>query len=406
MSEWIEATIEQLVTHKKGYAFKSSWYSESGTELIVRVSDTTHNSISIQNCHKVDRKFVTNLDEYILNTNDVIIATVGSWADNPQSIVGKVVKVPSIANNTYLNQNSVRLRANSGTTQTFLYYLLKSSDFSGYLLNNAQGSANQASITLKDIFGYRFLLPPFQEQKAIASVLSSLDDKIDLLHRQNKTLESMAETLFRQWFIVDNTGSKVNIDQIIDFNPKRTLTKNHEATYLDMAGLSTQNFSAKGYYKRTFSSGTKFINQDTLLARITPCLENGKAGYVHFLDENETGWGSTEFIVIRSKKELHPLIAYVMCRNPDFKEYAKSCMEGSTGRQRVNLEHLKKFSINLPSKETLRNINELLESFEGKLVNNALQINSLEKLRDTLLPKLMSGEVRVQYAEEVMASVV
>lgn len=405
MSEWNSTSIQELVNHRKGYAFKSSWYNEQGSEIIVRVSDTTKDSINITTCHRVEKELVKGLDNYTLKTNDVIIATVGSWADNPLSIVGKVIKVPSRANGAYLNQNAVRLRANHLITQSFLYYSLKNTAFSEYLLNNAQGSANQASITLKDIFAYTLLLPPLPEQKAIASVLSSLDDKIDLLHRQNKTLESIAETLIRQWFISDVTGVSVSIDQVIDFNPKRTLTKSQDATYLDMAGLSTDIFRATGYYKRRFSSGTKFTKQDTLLARITPCLENGKAAYIDFLDDNETGWGSTEFIVMRPKKEIHPLVSYIMCRNPDFKEYAESCMEGSTGRQRVNLDHLKKFSVNLPSVATLGMLNELLDSFESRLINNSQQINSLENLRDTLLPKLMSGEVQVRYAEEEISAV-
>ena len=277
----------------------------------------------------------------------------------------------------------------------FLFYLLKTLGLEELNEDSAVPGLNRDTAYSQEI-----LLPSLPEQKAIASVLSSLDDKIDLLHRQNKTLESMAETLFRQWFILDSTGVSVSIDQIIDFNPKRTLIKSQDATYLDMAGLSTVIFRANGYYRRPFSSGTKFTKRDTLLARITPCLENGKAAYIDFLDDNETGWGSTEFIVMRPKKEIHPFISYIMCRNPDFKEYAESCMEGSTGRQRVNLDHLKKFNVNLPTEASLRIINELLDSFESKLINNSKQIDSLEKLRDTLLPKLMSGEVRVQYAEE------
>ncbi|WP_116403913.1 restriction endonuclease subunit S [Serratia marcescens] len=282
----------------------------------------------------------------------------------------------------------------------FLFYLLKTLGLEELNEDSAVPGLNRDTA-----YSQILSLPPLTEQKAIASVLSSLDDKIDLLHRQNKTLESIAETLFRQWFVIDNTGKPVAVDHIIDFNPKRTLTKNQDATYLDMAGLSTDIFRANGYYKRPFSSGTKFTQRDTLLARITPCLENGKAAYIDFLDEKETGWGSTEFIVMRPKKEIHPLISYIMCRNPEFKEYAESCMEGSTGRQRVNLDHLKKFNVNLPAVASLRIINELLGSFESKLINNSQQIDSLEKLRDTLLPKLMSGEVRVQYAEEAISSV-
>ncbi|AKH89437.1 restriction endonuclease subunit S [Edwardsiella tarda] len=301
----------------------------------------------------------------------------------------------------WISDNALSAKAVGEHNTKYLYYLLKNLDLNQF----AEGSSHPLlTQKLLNSIETKTALNP-KEQKSIASVLSSLDDKIDLLHCQNKTLESMAETLFRQWFILDITGVSVSIDQIIDFNPKRTLIKSQDATYLDMAGLSTDIFRATGYYKRRFSSGTKFTKQDTLLARITPCLENGKAAYIDFLDDNETGWGSTEFIVMRPKKEIHPLVSYIMCRNPDFKEYAESCMEGSTGRQRVNLDHLKKFSVNLPSVATLGMLNELLDSFESKLINNSKQIDSLEKLRDTLLPKLMSGEVRVQYAEEEISAV-
>ncbi|WP_312738050.1 restriction endonuclease subunit S [Atlantibacter hermannii] len=330
-----------------------------------------------------------------IQDKDIILTTrgtVGNTAYYEQSIPYKNVRI---------NSGMVIVRANEKIVDSrFLLYFLRSLDYDVFVSGSAQ-----SQLPIRDLKKIEINLPPITEQKSISSVLSSLDNKIDLLHRQNKTLEAMAETLFRQWFILDVTGVSVSIEQVIDFNPKRTLTKSQDATYLDMAGLSTDIFRATGYYKRPFSSGTKFTKRDTLLARITPCLENGKAAYIDFLDENETGWGSTEFIVMRPKKEIHPMISYTMCRNPDFKEYAESCMEGSTGRQRVNLDHLKKFSVNLPSVATLGMLNELLDSFESRLVNNSQQIDSLEKLRDTLLPKLMSGEVRVQYAEEAIASV-
>ena len=168
-------------------------------------------------------------------------------------------------------------------------------------------------------------LPPRSLQEFIGKTYFDLCNKIDLLHRQNKTLEAMAETLFRQWFIEDETLAEVTVSELIEFNPRRSLSKGTNAIYLEMAGLSTQSFNATGYYRREFSSGTKFIQQDTLLARITPCLENGKAGYVTFLNDNEVGWGSTEYIVMHPKIGIHPLMAYVLCRNQDFKDYAESC---------------------------------------------------------------------------------
>lgn len=339
---------------------------------------------------------VDYIDNYIFDGSHILISEDG------ENLKSRKTPIAFEATGKFwVNNHAHVLKAKKPHLTTLIIQYFSQLDLSPYLTGAAQPKLNKASLNLIPLY-----LPIDEsEQKAIASILSSLKDKIDLLQCQNKTLESMAGTLFRQWFISDETGTSVNLDQIIDFNPKRILTKNQDATYLDMAGLSTVIFRAIGYYRRPLSSGTKFTKRDTLLARITPCLENGKAAYIDFLDDNETGWGSTEFIVMRPKKEIHPMVSYIMCRNSDFKEYAESCMEGSTGRQRVNLDHLKKFNVNLPSVATLGMLNELLDSFESKLINNSKQLVSLEKLRDTLLPKLISGDVRVKYAEEAIASV-
>jgi len=394
MSEWVAKNLDEVVESFIDYRGKTPDKKDSGIPLITAkiVKDGRLNTAT---------EFIS-VEDYPLwmtrgypEVNDVVLTT--------EAPLGEVALIKN--KNVALAQRIITLRGYKNILDNkFLKYWLQSEQGQYELESRASGTTvfGIKSSVLKKI---PIILPPYNEQVAISSVLYCIDDKIDLLHRQNKTLESMAETLFRQWLILDITGESVTIDQVIDFNPKRTLTKSQDATYLDMAGLSTDIFRATGYYKRPFSSGTKFTKRDTLLARITPCLENGKAAYIDFLEDNETGWGSTEFIVMRPKKEIHPMISYIMCRNPDFKEYAESCMEGSTGRQRVNLDYLKKFNFYLPTEASLRKINELLDSFESKLINNSKQIDSLEKLRNTLLPKLMSGEVRVQYAEEAIASV-
>ncbi|HHA1865634.1 TPA: restriction endonuclease subunit S [Enterobacter ludwigii] len=395
--------LGDFVTIKHGYAFPGKFITSQETKKIL----VTPGNFNIGGGFKSSKfKYysgVTYPEQYRFNGGELIVTMTDLSKET--DTLGYAALVPN-DNNIYLHNQRVGLVQilNDDLDKMYLYWKMRTREYQEFIANSASGTSVMHT-SPKKICDYEFLLPTKLEQKAIASVLSSLDEKIDLLHHQNKTLELMAETMFRQWFILDETGSSVNLEQIIDFNPKRTLTKSQDATYLDMAGLSTDIFRATGYYKRPFSSGTKFTKRDTLLARITPCLENGKAAYVDFLDNNETGWGSTEFIVMRPKKEIHPMISYIMCRNPDFKEYAESCMEGSTGRQRVNLDYLKKFNVNLPTGASLRKINELLDSFESKLINNSKQIDSLEKLRNTLLPKLMSGEVRVQYAENAIASV-
>jgi type I restriction enzyme S subunit len=206
-SEWEVHRLGELVSHQKGHAFKSKDYRPQG-HGIVRVSDFTDRSIDTESCNYLAEELAHNYDSVALKHGDVIIATVGSWPTNPASVVGKTVRVPKEANSFLLNQNAVKLTANDRLDQTFLFHLLKTETFQGYIVSLAQGSASQASITLKSIFDFNARLPPLPEQKAIAHILGSLDDKIELNRKMNATLEGMAQALFKSWF--------VDFDPVID----------------------------------------------------------------------------------------------------------------------------------------------------------------------------------------------
>ncbi len=123
---------------------------------------------------------------------------------------------------------------------------------------------------------------------------------------------------------------------------------------------------------------------------------SGKTAFVDFLEDDEIGWGSTEFIVMRMKENYHPFISYLIARNQDFRDFAIGNMTGSTGRQRAQAEDLKKYEIAIPPLDEIQKLNELLEPIPIKIKANRQQIQTLENLRDTLLPKLLSGEVRVK----------
>jgi type I restriction enzyme S subunit len=222
-----------------------------------------------------------------------------------------------------------------------------------------------------------------------------LDDKIDLLNRENATLEAMAETLFRQWFIekAKEDWEEGTISDLIDFNPTRKLAKDKVVPFLEMSNLSTLTYAPTYWYDRAFNSGTKFQNGDTLLARITPCLENGKTAYVDFLTEGQIAWGSTEFIVMCSKLGLHSFFSYVVAKYQDFRDYAESCMAGSSGRQRVDVDNLKNYPIFIPDKAIINQFNINIESLVLKMQINNKQIRALKAQRDILLPKLMSNEI-------------
>ncbi|BBU97260.1 restriction endonuclease subunit S [Proteus mirabilis] len=398
MSEWVEYSLEDVAEITSSKRIFYADYVDYGipfyrSKEIIELYNRSEISNSL---YISEQKYLEIKEKYgVPVIGDILLTSVGTLG------------IPYLVNNSnefyFKDGNLTWIRKiNKNIVLPDFIYCLLNSPLGKNKLDEITIGSTQAALTIAGLKKIKISVPNLSEQLEIVHVIQSISKKIELLHRQNKTLESMAETLFRQWFADDSNGSgkEVELHEIIEFNPKRVLPKGSKAMYLEMAGLNTNTFAASGYYERDFTSGQKFIKQDTLLARITPCLENGKAGYVHFLSPEQVGWGSTEFIVLRPKPKFHPLFSYILCRNNEFKEYAESCMEGSSGRQRVNVSHLSMYTLTLPHDDVITQFNEILASIEPKLISNALQIQTLENLRDTLLPKLMSGEVRVNYTPE------
>lgn len=332
---------------------------------------------------------ISRLKNKVLPENSVLVTCIGSD-------MGKVVMN---RHHAITNQQINAIVPDSEKTDCdFLYYLLKHN----YPTLRSYGETGTAVPILNkgDFEQLEFDFPKLKEQRAIAEVLSSLDDKIDLLHRQNKTLESLAQTLFRQWFIedADESWPMGRITDLIEFNPPLRLPKAAVAPYVEMADLSTTVYQPVGWRDRPFTSGSKFQNGDTLLARITPCLENGKTAFIDFLDEDQVGWGSTEFIVMRSKG-LHPFFSYVLARHPEFRDFAVGCLVGSSGRQRVDLENVATYELKLPPRDVSGRFDKAIVPILRKMKLNYAQEVSLSGLRDSLLPRLMSGEIDIDGRE-------
>jgi type I restriction enzyme S subunit len=286
-----------------------------------------------------------------------------------------------------------------------------------------------------------FLLPTLPEQRAIARILGTLDDKIELNRKQNETLEAMARALFKAWFVdfepvraklegrwqrgqslpglpahlydlfpdrlveselgeIPEGWGNVPASQLIDFNPGEPLRKGSDAPYIEMAALPTSGCWPEPPVARPFGSGMRFRNGDTLLARITPCLENGKTAFVQCLPDNSVGWGSTEYIVMRPKAPVPSEFGYLLARDAAFREQAIRSMTGTSGRQRVQADSVAEFKLASPPNEEVWNAfsNTVVSHFKS-IKANARTIETLAQLRDTLLPKLISGELRIKDTE-------
>ncbi|WP_202962905.1 restriction endonuclease subunit S [Chryseobacterium sp. P1-3] len=145
---------------------------------------------------------------------------------------------------------------------------------------------------------------------------------------------------------------QISIGEFIDFNPHESIKKGSIARKIGMDKLGIFQRKINGSENLEYSAGPKFRNKDTLVAKITPCLENGKTAYVDNLNEGEVAFGSSEFIVLRENENSDSKFIYYLARSPLFRERAISCMEGTSGRKRVNEGALKRQEILVPTTKT------------------------------------------------------
>ncbi|AJI72408.1 predicted protein [Francisella tularensis subsp. novicida GA99-3548] len=200
---WKVSKVGDEICYKKGYAFKSAEYSENGVG-IVRVSNLTDKSVDISDCYYINEKNLTSkYEQHRLKTNDIIIATVGSWASNPASVVGKVVKVPVIANNFLLNQNAVCIRTKDYRIQEYLHQHLITKKYSEYVVSGAQGSANQASVTLNHLFEYKFIIPDSVIIDKACDTFSMVNKIINNFAQENSYLHGLKEILLSKMTTVE-----------------------------------------------------------------------------------------------------------------------------------------------------------------------------------------------------------
>ncbi|AQP98796.1 hypothetical protein B0W48_02665 [Pseudoalteromonas aliena] len=186
------------------------------------------------------------------------------------------------------------------------------------------------------------------------------------------------------------------VSETIQINPRTSLSKGAIAKFADMKSIPTSGYMVDEIIEKAFSGGVKFKRNDILLARITPCLQNGKTAWVDFLKEDEVGFGSTEFIVLRENNNISfPFIA-CLAKGDSFRAHCMQSMVGSSGRQRVQNACFDSYYLALPKSDVLKDMfTELTKPNFKKMTNNKLESESLTKLRDTLLPKLISGELQI-----------
>jgi len=286
------------------------------------------------------------------------------------------------------------LRTNGKVSPKYLFFYLTSDPILDRLQLLAESrSGTFPQITFSEVSSLDITLPPLPTQNQIANFIEALDGKLELNRRMNKTLEEIGTALFKQLLVTKSNGAE--LQYLVDINPRIELKRGESARYVEMKDLPEQGMWVSSEVNKPYKGGSKFRNGDTLMARITPCLENGKSAFVSFLTENELAFGSTEFIVMRPKNKVFEEYVYYLVRDETFRDYAIKSMVGSSGRQRVQTDAILHYQLLLPSDTLVENFHTLMEPVFQQIKTNSIENEKLAAIRDSLLPRLMSGRLRV-----------
>jgi type I restriction enzyme S subunit len=313
--------------------------------------------------------------------------------------LGKNAVVPKEILPANTNQALAILRLDqSRANPFFISYFLRQPRVIDYV-NNMSGQSAQPNINFEEIKSIDLLLPSLDTQKSIASILSSLDEKIDLLHRQNATLEKLAETLFRQWF-VEEAKEEWEENPLTFFGnivcgktPPKSVKEyfNGDVPFIKIPDMHGRIFVFDTEDSLT-KEGVSFQANKTLPPRSISVSCIATVGLVTmnaFLSQTNQQINS-----IVPNHEFYRYFLYIHMKN--LNDELQSMASGGTATLNLNTRNFSQIKLPLPNEEHLTSFHEKVNPLFEKIFSNQTQVRTLTNLRDTLLPKLMSGEVRVE----------
>lgn len=404
--------LSEVAKIQNGYAFKSSDFVVDGKYPVIKIKNIVDSKVDLTDCDYTNIQ-LSSIDQFKIEYNDILISMTGSRASQPNSAVGKVGRMREKDKVCYLNQRVgkiVVLDANK-TNPQFLFYFLNRKEVNLELANSASGSANQANISPKNIADLLLPLPDKNIQDKIVDILYSLDCKIEINEHHIILLQHIIFSLYQNWFNVYNypdatgeldNGIPVGWEQSNVFNrvtevkiknkdnsdyPVLSVVKNGEFK------LSDDVFTKQVYSKNT--TNYKIVRKNQV--GYNPARAN--IGSIAMLKDFEVGLVSPIYIVFEMNETITPTYFYYYMKQPMFLEMIKHHAIGTT-RQNFPFEAFKMFPLIVPPMELQLKFEEIARPIEEKIAKLKEENEVLAEIRDTLLPKLMSGELPVEVGEE------
>lgn len=365
----------------KNYPHQNELLS-TGFCLFLSAKNVTKSGFSFSETQFISQRKDALLNNGRLCRGDIVITTRGT--------VGNVAlyspQVPY--ENIRINSGMLIIRCANNISNQYLYQVLRSEWFQKQIMAVQSGSA-QPQLPKSHFLKMNIPLPPLPIQEKIASILQLIDDKITTNNSINDNLAAQTQALFDELFLRDGMPD-CTLSEIANVNPTRTLSKGCIAKCYDMSCLPTRGCVPEGGEMKAYNGGVRFQNGDTLIARITPCLENGKAAYINILNDKEVAFGSTEYIVFSSVDTMPSSFYYFLIRSKRFRAFALQYMNGSSGRQRVSDDELAAFPLTKPSQEALSRFDMVAKPVLEQFKVASLEINRLNALQQLIIASISS----------------
>ena len=409
MSEWHQRNLGDLIHVKHGYAFKGEFFADEGEKLVLKPGNfPIGGGITLR--PGKDAYYTGDYPpDFELTAGDLLVVMTDLTQAAP--ILGSPAFVPAepvMLHNQRLGL--VQVKPGVEVDRRFLYYAMLSDTSRSQIRATATGATVRHTAPER-IYRVKLGMPDLPTQRVIGDVLGSIDDLIANNRRRVAVLEEMARAIYREWFVkfrypghedvplIDSALGPIPegwdvapTSKAIAVNPRVKLDKSIDHPFMTMGDLDERAMSCRPSQVRKGGSGAKFEQGDTLFARITPCLENGKTGLVQTLADGEIGLGSTEFIVLRGQA-VGSAFTYCLAREEDFRKHAVVSMSGASGRQRVRNECFDTYLLAVPTGDVADAFEVRMEPLFAHVAVLTDEASALGQLRDLLLPKLVTGQI-------------
>jgi type I restriction enzyme S subunit len=402
VGELMKSGEASLQTGPFGTQLKASDYVEEGVPVI-NVRNIGHGRIRDEKLEYLNERMADKLHAHRLRRGDIVFGRKGA--------VDRHLLVDETTEGWIQGSDCLRLRIESQRVfPPFVSFYFDTKGHKDWMDALCSFGATMTSLNQDIVSRITLPFPSYAAQKKIAAVLSAYDELMENNRRRIALLEKLAEEIYREWFVRLRFPGHENVKlvkgvpegwtvrpfpEVVDINPTERIDKEEERPFVAMEQLSLTSLYFTHNERRKGHVGPKFRNWDVLFPRITPSVENGKRGLVLTLTDGEVAQGSTEFIVFR-EKVLTAEHIYFLSVSEGFRTNAELSMTGASGRQRVQEQCFTQFLVKTPPPALREKFTSVVRPMVSQIHLLSTQSEALQRTRDLLLPRLISGKLSVE----------